>query len=59
MRGDRREAQGDRTMNRNMWLLEIGWGEILECSRDVSCERLPRLNGGDLTLIAQQWQDET
>ena len=36
-----------------------GLGEPLESPRDLGCERLPGLNGDDLSQNAQQWGDGT
>ena len=47
--GRQAEAQRARRMNGNMQLQ--GWeaGECLESPRDLECERLPGLNGSDLS----------
>jgi hypothetical protein len=36
-----------------------GQGKPLESPRDLGYERLPGLNGDDLTRNAQQWEDGT
>jgi hypothetical protein len=36
-----------------------GWREPLEKPRDLECERLPGLNGDDISRNAQQWGDRT
>ena len=48
MRGDRRE----RAKNLNGNMQQCSWGEPLESSRDMGCERLPGLSGDDLRLNA-------
>jgi hypothetical protein len=35
------------------------WGDPLENTRDVGCERLSGLNGDDLSQNAQQWEKGT
>ena len=37
----------------SLWSWEVG--NSLESPRDLECERLPGLNGGDLGQSAQQW----
>ena len=56
---EKREAQSARRVN---GIRELpGWrvGEPLESPRDLGCERLPGLNGDDLSQNAQQWGDGT
>ena len=47
--GDRRKAQRANRMNGNMHRGVGGGEDPLENSRDLGCERLPGLNGDDLT----------
>jgi hypothetical protein len=57
--GNRREAQRARRMNGNMQPLGMWGGDHLESPRVLRCERLPGINGGDLSHDAQQWGEGT
>jgi hypothetical protein len=48
-------------MNGNMQLQgwRRGWEEPIERPRDLGCEKIPSLNGDDLSQNAQQWRDGT
>jgi hypothetical protein len=60
MRGDRREAQRARRMNRNIQLPGMGvGGKPLVIPRDLRWGRLPGRNVGDLSQNIQQWGDGT